>query len=244
MQRQEGRWGTTQETSLSLVALIEYLTATFEREGNYTYTVRVNGRDIATESVTPQTLGRRGKWIIPLASLGGGDPVVEIARGDGPGAPLRATVSLRHYRAGDDILPIDDKGVHVTRTYSRSLNTLRPGDIVEVTLSVRFDQAMTYVIVEDPLPAGLEPIDTSLATTSQQFQGNRQDWIWSHVELRDDRVALFATWLPDDRTYTYTYQARVTTAGTFTALPLQAYAMYSPDVIGRTSGVAVNVQDR
>ena len=247
MQRQEGRWSTTQETSLSLIALIDYLIGTFEHEGNYTYTVRVNGAVIATEMVTPQTLGQHSKWIVPLANLAEGDLVVEITRSDGPGAPVRASVSLRHYRAGNDIAPIADKGVHVERAYNKPLDQLKPGDVVQVTLRVRFDQGMTYVIVEDPLPAGLEPLDTGLATTGHNLaQGSqgRQDWIWSHVELRDDRVALFATWIPGDYEYTYTYQARVTTAGNFYALPLQAYAMYSPDVIGRTSGEVVRVSER
>ncbi|HET7089356.1 MAG TPA: Ig-like domain-containing protein [Anaerolineae bacterium] len=244
MQRQEGRWNTTQETSLSLAALTDYVVSTFEREGNFTYTVRVNGQVVATESVTPQTLGRHGKWVVPLANLGAGDPVVEIARGEGPGAPLRVSVSLRHYRAGDDIAPIDNHGVHVTRTYSKPLDHLRPGDVVSVTLNVRFDDGGTYVLVEDPLPAGWEPIDASLATTSQQFQGRSGDWVWTHVELRDDRVALFATWIPGGHTYTYTYRARVTTAGRFYALPMQAYAMYSPDIVGRTPGTVMQVSER
>jgi uncharacterized protein YfaS (alpha-2-macroglobulin family) len=244
-QRQESHWGTTQETSMSLVALIEYLSATFEREGNYTYTVRVNGQEIATMAVTPQTLGKHGKWAIPLSELATGDPVVEIVRDQGPGAPLRANVSLRHYRSGDGIAPIQDRGVQVKREYAtldgRPLEELQLGDVVALTLTVKVDSSLTYVLVEDRLPAGLEPIDTSLATTSQQFKGKRGDWVWSRVELRDDRVALFANWLPAGRAQIYTYLARVTTAGTFYALPLQAYAMYKPDTLGRTAGTVIAI---
>lgn len=250
MQRQDGHWQTTQETSMSLVALTEYLSTTFERDGDYTYTVRVNGKEIATVKVTPQTLGKHGKWIIPIEDLGEGDPVVEITRNAGPGAPVRASISLRHYRASD-IPPIDDKGVHVSRSYTiengKTLNDLTVGDIVTVTLSVRFDQHTNYVIVEDPLPAGLEAIDTSLATTAQNLgpkSNDGRDWVWSHVELRDDRVALFATWMYYDNVLTYTYQARATTAGTFNVLPMKAYAMYSPEMIGRTAGMVVTVKEK
>jgi uncharacterized protein YfaS (alpha-2-macroglobulin family) len=253
MQRQDGHWQTTQETSMSLVALTEYLSTTFERDGDYTYTVRVNGKEIATVKVTPQTLGKHGKWIIPLDDLGEGDPVVEITRNAGPGAPVRASISLRHYRASG-IPTIDDKGVHVSRSYAiekgKTLNDLAVGDIVTVTLSVRFDQHTNYVIVEDPLPAGLEPIDTSLATTAQNLGPKSNDWhdwhdwMWSHVELRDDRVALFATWMYYDNVLTYTYQARATTAGTFNVLPMQSYAMYKPDVIGRAAGMVVTVKNK
>jgi uncharacterized protein YfaS (alpha-2-macroglobulin family) len=112
---------------------------------------------------------------------------------------------------------------------------------------VRFDQRNNYVIVEDPLPAGLEAIDTSLAMTAQNLgpqSRSWRDWVWNHVELRDDRVALFATWMYYDDTLTYTYQARATTAGTFNVLPLQAYAMYKPEVIGRTAGSVVTVKEK
>ncbi|HEY4720591.1 MAG TPA: hypothetical protein VII92_01990, partial [Anaerolineae bacterium] len=253
MQRQDGHWQTTQETSMSLVALTEYLGATFERDGDYTYTVRVNGNEIATVKVTPETLGKHGKWIIPIVDLGDGDPVIEITRSDGPGAPVRASVNLRHYRASA-IPPIDDRGVHVSRTYAvengKALSDLTVGDMVTVTLSVRFDQRSNYVIVEDPLPAGLEPIDTSLATTArtlakgpQPSQG-RYYWVWNHVELRDDRVALFATWMYYDHDLTYTYRARATTAGIFNVLPMRSYAMYKPEVMGRTAGSVVVVKDK
>jgi hypothetical protein len=128
-----------------------------------------------------------------------------------------------------------------------ALGDLAVGDIVTVTLSVRFDQRNNYVIVEDPLPAGLEAIDTNLATTAQNLGPQARDWpdwVWSHIELRDDRVALFATWMYYDDTLTYTYQARVTTAGTFNVLPPQACAMYKPEVIGRTSGLVVTVKEK
>lgn len=246
MQRREGHWATTQETSMSLIAITDYLVYTFERQANYTYTIRVDGREVAAATVTPETLGQGGKWIVPLETLtAGAAPRVEITRSAGPGAPLRVNVSLRHYRSGADIKPLYGQNVFVERSYAvagKSLDQLKAGDIVSVTLKVLFSEDMRYVVVEDMLPAGLEPIDTTLATTSQQFRGNRQDWVWDHVELRDDRVALFAGWMPAGYTYTYTYLARATTSGTFYALPMQAYAMYYPDMLGRTSGVVMKIK--
>ncbi len=247
-QRRDGHWQTTQETSMSLSALTEYLTSTFEREGNYTYQVRVNGQEIATVEVTPQTLGKHGLWRIPIGDLDAGDPVVKITRNAGPGAPLRASVTLRHYRS-DGIKAITDRGVRVKREYTlpkgKSLNDLAVGDVVTVTLTVKYDQHTNYVIVEDALPAGLEAIDPKLATTAKgpqpQKHYNRYDWVWSNKELRDDRVVLFSTWMPWDETLTYTYQARATTAGTFRVLPLQSYAMYDPEVMGRTGNMEITI---
>jgi uncharacterized protein YfaS (alpha-2-macroglobulin family) len=93
------------------------------------------------------------------------------------------------------------------------------------------------VAVEDPLPAGAEAIDTGLATTSQLDQApgiertppgpvpleggavaeTRIDpywgwWNWySRSELRDEKVALFADYLPKG-SYLYSYTMRATLA--------------------------------
>ena len=50
---------------------------------------------------------------------------------------------------------------------------------------------------------------------------------WAHSEVRDDRVAVFATSLGRG-TYQYTYLMRASVAGEFRALPSRAWEMYFP----------------
>jgi uncharacterized protein YfaS (alpha-2-macroglobulin family) len=104
-------------------------------------------------------------------------------------------------------------------------------------------------VVEDPLPAGAEGIDTSLATTSvvgEQPELTRTDrnspwgrgygwWYFSHSELRDEKAALFATYLPRG-TYEYTYSIRASLPGEFRVIPTHAAQMYFPEVFGRGDG--------
>ena len=111
-----------------------------------------------------------------------------------------------------------------------------------MTVTVNAPQGGQYVLVEDPLPAGLEPIDTSLAT-SQKVKAGQKSRVWTRVELHDDRVALFATYLRPG-THTFTYLARATTAGVFRVLPAHAEMMYAPEVSGRTDGAMFEVKDR
>ena len=108
---------------------------------------------------------------------------------------------------------------------------------------------MRYLAVEDMLPAGLEPLDTSLKTTSAAAREARLDqadqqepywWYFSQTSIHDNRVALFATYLPKG-TYHYTYLARATTAGEFKSLPATAYQMYAPEVFGRSAGATFTV---
>jgi len=67
-------------------------------------------------------------------------------------------------------------------------------------------------------------------------------WYWAtHTELRDEKVALFASFLPRG-TYEYTYMLRCTTPGQYVALPATAYEMYFADVFGRSEGARFVIQ--
>jgi hypothetical protein len=109
-------------------------------------------------------------------------------------------------------------------------------------------------VLEDPLPSGLEAVDTTLATAGRQVQGRAaveegegegesealdgaDAWysVFNRVEMRDDRVLLFADHLPPG-VHSYTYVARATTPGTFVLKPARAEAMYAPEIFGRSDG--------
>jgi uncharacterized protein YfaS (alpha-2-macroglobulin family) len=136
----------------------------------------------------------------------------------------------------------------VERSYFKNATNqpLRPGervgvgDLVRVRLTVRVPQESWYVIVEDHLPAGLEGLNERLATTSfvaREYGEEAFQWRevgYNRKDVFDDRVAFFNTQLRPG-TYTYSYLARVTHAGTFHALPAQVYLMYAPEVWGRSA---------
>ncbi len=248
--RRNGHWGSTQATAASLIALVDYLLVSGELEADYTYRIIVDGQEVGSRAVNQGNLAVPGRIIIPLADLTGERHGVEIVRETEPGQTgegvLYASLAYRHYPPVEQVAPLE-QGIRVWREYSladRSHTTNRAhlGDVVEVRLTVRLDDAVNFLVVEDPLPAGLEPIDTSLAITGKQYGGDSQDWRWAHIELRDEKVALFATYLKPG-TYTYTYLARATTPGVFRALPGEAYPMYAPEIYGRGEGSIFMVEE-
>ncbi len=107
------------------------------------------------------------------------------------------------------------------------------------------------MVLDDPLPAGLEPVDLSLRTRRSLPAGGRchrrraaddaivaPRWYFGSLglglvepvrpqELRDDRVVYSATVLWPG-TYTATYLARATTPGTFRHPQTHAEEMYNP----------------
>jgi uncharacterized protein YfaS (alpha-2-macroglobulin family) len=114
------------------------------------------------------------------------------------------------------------------------------------------------VVVEDPLPAGAEAIDVSLATTSlldqhpalrRQAEDSRWGewyywwWHWySRTEMRDDKVVLFADYLSAG-TYEYTYTFRATLPGQYQVIPTVASEFYFPEVFGRSDGRLLTITE-
>ncbi len=122
---------------------------------------------------------------------------------------------------------------------------VRAGEEVVVEVSLSCPATRRYVVVEVPIPAGLEALDTALATTRQAAAeapqeeagegGEEAPWRpgFDRVELRDDRIVLFATELPAGR-LVHRVTCRATTSGTFAVAPGHAGEMYAPEVLATT----------
>ena len=164
----------------------------------------------------------------------------------------------------------EDTGVQVERWYERydkavPLVSVAEGELVRVRLRVTIKSERHFLVLDDPLPAGLEAVDLSLRTAaalpgpgvalesggdggdasdSEGDDPNRwgygvwdSGWWspWDHKELRDDRVVYVATFLWPG-VYTASYIARATTPGVFMRPPAHAEEMYNPSVSGRSDG--------
>jgi uncharacterized protein YfaS (alpha-2-macroglobulin family) len=130
------------------------------------------------------------------------------------------------------------------------ITEVKRGELVKVRLTVVVPESVHYVVIEDPLPAGMEAIDASLATdmavpssyTAQDYKDRGWGWwYFSHIELRDEKVVLSSDYLPAG-TYVYTYLTRASTAGTFKVIPPTASEFYFPDVGGRGAGSVFTVK--
>jgi len=260
--RQDGIWETTQETAWALIALTDWMAVTGELRGEYDYSVWLNDESLAEGSVTPDTVGEPVQLQVDVAEL-----LADVDRGNrltvgrGPGeGRLYYTAHLKVYLPVEEIEPLN-RGIIVSRQYSDpectegikcpEVNEATVGDVVQVRLTIIAPHDLYYVVVEDPLPAGAEAIDTGLATTSllEQEAGlyretESEGWYWlyhwwwnwySRSEMRDDKVVLFADYLPAG-TYEYTYTFRATLPGEYQVIPTTAHEFYFPEVFGRGEG--------
>lgn len=121
----------------------------------------------------------------------------------------------------------------------------RVGDHVLVTLRVRSQRQRRFVLVEDPLPAGLAPVATTLGTSASSFgaTGERADSSpFDHRAMRTDRVVFIRESMKPG-TLVLRYLARVVTSGTFLAPPPRAEEMYDPEVLGHGAAGIVTYSD-
>ncbi len=154
----------------------------------------------------------------------------------------RGILISREYRLADCGLP------PTSQQECPPIRAARVGDVIDVRLNIIAPNTLHYLIVEDPLPAGAEAVDTSLRTTSitargpelkEEGQAEQERWSWwwipTHVDLRDEKTVLFATSLAPG-SYEFRYQIRASLPGEFRTLPPTAYQMYHPEVWGRGAG--------
>lgn len=249
--REAGRWSTTQENAWSLIALTDWLVISRELEGDYEWSLAVNGVETATGVVGPETLSDAQVTTIAVADLLRDQAnILRFDRSNGSGQ-MYYTTELRYYL---DALAVDarDRGIVVARRFTDEAGPVASaavGDVISVTVTIVAPADRHHLLVEVPIPAGTEPIDASLATESDLLAGPSVAavddrpfgwWMPSYVDIRDDKVALFATYLTAG-TYELTFQVRATTVGEYRVLPVYAEQMYFPDVWGRSRGELFSV---
>jgi uncharacterized protein YfaS (alpha-2-macroglobulin family) len=265
--RTAGRWGSTQENAFVLLALGRYFDTYESVTPDFTARLWL-GEDFAGEQAFHGRSTDLRRLDVPMAALspGADEPHDLLLAKDGPGR-LYYRLGLRYAPASLALEPLD-RGFEVSRTYEAVDNRtdvrrhddgtwhIRSGARVRVNLVMTARARRYHVALVDPLPAGLEPLDPSLATTASDAASAGSEvgviggpglggpgrgaghWWWrsrpwfDHENLRDNRAEAFTTLLWEG-SYRYRYTARATTPGTFTAGPPKAEEMYSPDVFGR-----------
>jgi uncharacterized protein YfaS (alpha-2-macroglobulin family) len=114
------------------------------------------------------------------------------------------------------------------------------GAKVLVTIEMINTTLRHAVAVVDPLPAGFEAVNTSLANAERAAKGTNTK-SWDYVNMRDNRAEAFEMYVREG-THTFSYTARATTPGVFLAAPSKAEEMYSPETFGRSAGQTVVIE--
>jgi alpha-2-macroglobulin len=252
-------WENTQENMFCMTSLLDYARRYEATPPDLSATVSVGGAPLGTARFSsvrdaPVTLAR------PIAPADPGSASDVAIESSGAG---RLYYSARmSYAATDAAAVAVNAGIDLRKEISVQRDgrwvllenplRVRRGELVRVDLYVSLPTARNFVVVDDPVPGGLEPVNRDLANASlvDAAAGDFQaaggswwfrfgDWIgygasrWSfyHQELRHEAVRFYSDYLPPGN-YHLSYSAQAIAEGEFASTPARAVEMYDPDVYG------------
>jgi uncharacterized protein YfaS (alpha-2-macroglobulin family)/uncharacterized protein len=261
-------WENTQENLFCLNAIVDYANANESTAPSMTVDVSFDDRKIGDTAFAKKS-----------------DPAVKIFRelnASDPGKKARIEIDKTGegrlyysaqvaYDMKTDHASRINAGIEIRREYSierdgkfvllKNPVTIRRSDLVKVDLFVSVPTARHFVVVHDPVPGGLEPVNSDLATSSYfdaekgAFKAAEGSWwftlsnwsyygryFWSfyHKELKHDAANFYADYLPAGN-YHLSYTAQAIAEGEFQIMAAHAEEMYDPDVYGKSLPMMLKV---
>ena len=271
----KSHWTNTQDNLYCLNSLIDFTRAVVPESVNFNTTARLNN----------ENTGRATR--IGRARLRGTNPPsVRIAQefenqafgrsgvlqltGQGDGRVFYS--ALLSYMVPGDSEVQKISGMELQRQYfverEGELTSLEPGmtlqkgELLRSSLFFVVPTSRYFVVVDDSVPGGIEPVNRELGTTSQfdadfgqgeipedsnwfELFGNasaRSHWYFYHTETGHTNVRFYSEYLPPGK-YHLSWVGQVTGTGEFHVTAAHAEEMYRPMVFGKTEPFRVIAVD-
>ncbi|MEN6549534.1 MAG: alpha-2-macroglobulin family protein [Armatimonadia bacterium] len=230
--RQGKQWTSTKDTAAAVLALTKYLGQSKELQPNYTAKLYSGNKVIKEIVFTPADAFKDPvKVVVPALDLG----ALRVAKqGNGN---LYYAARLSYLLPSKDVVPVA-KGITVERKYRvpaedpSGAGTLEPGQVVFVDVTVRTEDNLRYALLQEPIPAGCEVVNTEEDRIPEIGVERREVW--------DNKLVLYFNYLPRGER-TFTYVLRTEAPGNYRILPSMAELMYFPEVRGNGKPVRMLV---
>lgn len=262
-------WENTQENMFCMNGLIDYARVYEKTKPDMQVTVKLDNAPFG-ETRFSDVLDTPATFIRNIEARDPGRKAKATIERTGDGRLYYAT--RLSYALLDEHTDYTNSGIEIRREYSverdgkwvllKSPSDIAPSELVRVDIFLSLPTARNFVVVDDPVPGGLEPVNRDLATTSivdankGEFEAaggswwfTYSDWVsynlsrWSfyHKELRHNSVRFYSDYLPAGN-YHLSYTAQAIAPGSFVVMPIHAEEMYDPDVYGKGVAEKLNVQ--
>lgn len=235
---------TTYGSSQMVAAAAEYYQEYESRAVEQSYTVFVDGTQIAQGTIT-ESDALIEPITIPMEMLNSDGSTVRL---DVTGErSLYATLYQDIFKTGQVSQPQENGLTISTRYVNQTVDysSLVPGDTVEVELTVENLEPgeSRYLLIEDELPSGMIPVNTTLANERSASSGNSERRSrWANVQTTQTGARIYVS-LVSGKTAQYRYLARVVNQGEFYDPPARAELMYQPEVNARTGSDTITITD-
>jgi uncharacterized protein YfaS (alpha-2-macroglobulin family) len=240
--REGERWGSSYETSEIVLSLCEYLRRTGSVAPELDYGVLLNGVEIGSDSMTVESHG--GYQTLTINDLASGDNEFTIVN---RGSEVVYLLTAFRYSAQEGTVsaarsldgPVVER-VYELESSGEPVTQCRVGDLIRVLLRIELPDEGWYVVVEDPLPAGVEAVRSSVQLST--LEGDSREYGTASAMMGEQAAAFLSSWLPAG-VHEYSYLVRATTPGAFRAMPAEVILMYEPKVWGRSGSAVINIGD-
>ena len=258
--KNRARWENTQENMFCMNAFVDYARNYENIEPNFKLSVKFAAKTVGESEVksfrTPMQIY---DYPFKKENIGKKEKLEFIKSGKG-----RFYYTTRvSYAPKDDFVKRQNAGIDIRKEYQvkrsgkwQKLNSpfkIKKGELIKVDIFISIPTARNFVVVNDPIPGGLEPINKDLATSSivdledREFMGTSNSWFhkfrnwntyglsrWSfyHRELRNSAAVFYSEYLSPGNYY-LSYNTQAIASGKFVSQPVHAEEMYNPDIFGK-----------
>jgi len=253
----KNRWENTQENMFCSEALIDYARRYEATKPGMKVRVSLAGKDFGSGEIKDfrQKPLEFTRAIVPADA--GTRSEIQVERTGQGRLYYMASVN---YAPKEDFSKSRNAGIEVRREYLveragkfiplTSPMKIKKGELVQVNLYVTVPSSRSFVVVNDPVPGGLEVLNQDLANTStvdaeianSQYDQSEMGYaVFYHQEIRHDSVKFYSEFVEKGR-YQLSYRAQAIAPGSFVVMPLHVEEMYDPDVFGKSPATTLEVQ--
>lgn len=225
--QQFGHWNTTVANAWGVLAM-EKFSSQFESVPVTGATQLQYGPTLRTQAWTPSSATAQlslpwqsGPGTLAVKQAGTGAPWVMVRTT--AALPLREPLSTG-YRIVRTIAPVQQ----------RQPGVWMRGDVVRVHLQIEAQSDMSWVVIDDPIPAGASILGSGLGGQSALLQRGEQasGVVWlAFEERRFDAYRAYYRFVPKGQ-WSIDYTLRLNDPGTFQLPPTRVEAMYAPEMFG------------
>ncbi len=235
--QKRGRWDTTVANAWGVLAMEKFSDLYEKAPVTGTSTASLAG---ATQSVDWAASPKGGSlsfpWpakrsVLALGAAGSGKPWAAIS--SLAAIPLKEPL-FDGYKVKKTMAPLEQKE---RGAWSR-------GDLVRVKLEIEAQSDMTWVVVDDPIPAGASILGSGLGRDSSLITRgeDRGGWVGPAFEERSfEAFRAYYEFFPKG-TWSIEYTVRLNNEGTMHLPPTRVEALYSPEMFGEMPNEAMRIR--
>ena len=256
-------WRSTRDTAAAIAALANHMQQSGSGRPDYDLDILLDGQVVKTVHIDETNLYTYDNTLVleGEALTSGQHALTFRRRGNGAvyfnsylsyftteedikKAGLEVKVERNYYKLTrrDRVRTMqDDRGQPLTTTEVAYAPTplgsgddVKSGDLLLVELLLTSKNDYTFLAIEDPKPAGVEPVALKSGVTYGEAVAN--------MELRDEKVVFFLRRLTRGK-LRLTYRVRAEIPGAFHAMPTVGFGMYAPEIRANSDEMRLVIDD-